>query len=321
MNQRIKEQLEETYRQRRQTNEITEQRRRREIAERLPEVETLLNARHEMILSAVKRAFAGSAENAEEQMARYNREIAEMLTRHGYPADYLSPVFTCAKCQDQGYYYDASSRKQTCECYRQAFLQALSAADELNAGEDTFENFDLNRFPTELLPNTDLSQRDYMDMVRAKCQLYAQSIPEGRQKTLLLHGSSGLGKTFLLHCIDHEARSRGVEVLYVTAFDLLMDLKNAYFSRTGETAGVYFDTALLLIDDLGMEPMIENITVEQIFNLLNSRLNRGLYTAVSTNLNRTELKQKYTERVSSRLLDTRSGLAIQLLGRDIRLIK
>ena len=78
---------------------------------------------------------------------------------------------------------------------------------------------------------------------------------------------------------------------------------------------------VLLIDDLGMEPLMENITVEQIYNLLNSRLLRGHYTAISTNLSRLELKQKYTERVTSRLLDARSALAIPFMGKDIRLNK
>ena len=67
--------------------------------------------------------------------------------------------------------------------------------------------------------------------------------------------------------------------------------------------------------------MWENITVEQLYHLLNARLSRGLYTAVSTNLSRVDLKNRYTERVSSRLLDTRSSLAIPMLGKDIRLIR
>ena len=41
---------------------------------------------------------------------------------------------------------------------------------------------------------------------------------------------------------------------------------------------------LLLIDDLGTEPLMENITVTQLFNLLNERQNRGKHTVISTNL-------------------------------------
>ena len=107
----------------------------------------------------------------------------------------------------------------------------------------------------------------------------------------------------------------------VTAYDLLMDLKNAYFSRTGETADAYFEATLLLIDDLGMEPLIDSVTVTQIYNLISTRLKRGLYTVISTNLTREELQKRYTERMTSRLLDPRTGMAIAFLGQDIRLMK
>ena len=36
---------------------------------------------------------------------------------------------------------------------------------------------------------------------------------------------------------------------------------------------------------------------------------------------RVELKEKYTERVSSRLLDTHTGLVLPFLGKDIRLLR
>ena len=51
------------------------------------------------------------------------------------------------------------------------------------------------------------------------------------------------------------------------------------------------------------------------------RSKRGLYTVITTNLSREELKQRYTERVSSRLLDPRTGIAIAFRGQDIRLTR
>lgn len=117
------------------------------------------------------------------------------------------------------------------------------------------------------------------------------------------------------------ARHRGVESLYVTAYDLLSRFRNVYFSRTEEATEEFFTVPLLLIDDLGMEPLMETVTVEQIYHLLNACLGAGLCTAVTTNLSRPELKDRYTERVTSRLLDTRTGKAIPFLGKDIRLIR
>ena len=306
---------------RRQRNEQEADRRRAEIAKRSPDLNRLLEQRHEMILRSVRSAFdGGSPSDAEAAMAEYNQKISAQLVEMGYPADYLAPRFDCPLCRDTGFVYDQSIQK-TCECLKKEYLAALSREGEYLAADQTFAHFDETRFPEEPLPGTDVTQREYMRVVRDRCRQFADGVPDGPLRTLLLHGGSGLGKTFLLHCVGNAARARGVDVVYVTAYDLLMALKTAYFSRGDDSAREFFDAPLLLIDDLGMEPLMENITVEQMYNLLNARLIRGRYTAISTNLGRVELKQKYTERVTSRLLDTRTGMAIPFQGRDIRLIR
>ncbi|MBR5111600.1 MAG: ATP-binding protein [Clostridia bacterium] len=302
-------------------NEQENDRRRREIAQKHPDLDALVNQRHEMVMRAVRGAFSdGKLQSAETVMAEYNRKIGELLAEKGYPADYLAPVCKCPSCGDTGFVYDNAVQKQ-CECLKKAYRQALARADGSGQEAQTFASFDPLCFPDVPLPGTDVTQREHMTVVRDKCRQYADNVGTGPIKTLLLHGGSGLGKTFLLNCVCHEAALRGIGAVCVSAYDLLTDLKSAYFSRTGETADVYFDAELLLIDDLGMEPLIDNVTVSQIYNLLSSREKRGLYTGITTNLTRDELKNRYTERVSSRLLDRRTGMAIAFLGQDIRLAK
>ena len=305
----------------RASNEQENDRRREEIAQKHPDLDALVRKRHEMVMRAVRGAFSeGSLQDAEGVMADCNQRISVLLKAKGYPAEYLAPVCRCPLCGDTGFIYENSVQKQ-CECLKRAYQQALSQADGSRQETQTFSSFDLNRFPDTALPGTGITQREYMAVVRDKCRQFADSVGSGSCKILLLHGGSGLGKTFLLNCVGHAAEARGVNTLTVTAYDLLMDLKNAYFSRSGETADVYFETELLLIDDLGMEPLIDNVTVTQIYNLISSRLKRGLYTVISTNLTREELQNRYTERLTSRLLDPRTGMAIAFYGQDIRLIR
>ena len=308
------------YARQREKNDREETRRKDEIRLRHPDLWALVQQRHELVMQSVRSGLRGAAENPESAMAEYNGKIAALLKENGYAADFLSPVCRCAICRDEGYVYEGGIRKP-CACLQKAYQQALADAGNDLQSQQTFENFDESRFPDEPLPGTDVTQREYMRIVREKCREFARNVPFGGKKTLLLHGGSGLGKTYLLNCVGNEARSRGADVLYVTAYDLLMALKTAYFSRTGDSAREYFDAELLLIDDLGMEPMMEGVTVEQIYNLLNSRMIRGLHTAISSNLNLTELGKRYTERVSSRLLDTRTGMSVAFRGRDIRLIR
>ena len=309
------------YEQKQQQNEREENRRRNEIAQFHSDIQALIDQRHEMVMRSVRGVFAqGGLENAEAQMAEYNQKIAGLLEKRGYPRDYLSPVCHCPLCSDTGYIYE-NSLKKPCECLKQAYLARLSLEGEVAQGEHTFENYDASRFPETPLPGTDVTQREYMEVVKNTCQAFSRQVPFGGIKTLLLHGGSGLGKSYLLQCICNECRARGVDALYTTANDLFMALKNACFSRIGETADEYFEAPLLLIDDLGVEPMMENITVEQMYSLISARLSRGLHTAITTNLSRIELEKRYTERLSSRLLDTRTGMAIPFLGKDIRLMK
>ena len=321
MDNRILADLLAKYEKTRAENEKKEAARREEIAEKCPELAQLARARHEMVMQSVRSAFgAGTPADIEERMAQLNAQIADGLKKAGYPADYLAPIHDCPECEDTGFVY-VQSVQTPCQCLKKAYAAAAAKAGQEGTATESFENFDESRFPDEPLPGHDVTQRQYMRLVRDKCRNFAGQLPDGPRKTLLLHGGSGLGKTYLLRCVERAARDRGVGALYTTAYDLLMRLRDAYFSRGDEGAEEYFSVPLLLIDDLGMEPLMETITVEQIYHLLNARLEKGLCTAITTNLSRPELKNRYTERVTSRLLDIRGGEAIPFLGKDIRLIR
>ena len=73
-----------------------------------------------------------------------------------------------------------------------------------------------------------------------------------------------------------------------------------------------------MIDDMGVEPLMENITIVQWFNLINERQLRGKGPVISTNLNVEELRRRYTERITSRLLDGKQCMLLQFLGDDVR---
>ena len=75
---------------------------------------------------------------------------------------------------------------------------------------------------------------------------------------------------------------------------------------------------LLLIDDLGSEPMMRNITVEYLFTLLNERMAMNRHTVICTNLSPMQVQERYGERVMSRMFDRSRGATIQLTGKDLR---
>ena len=156
-----------------------------------------------------------------------------------------------------------------------------------------------------------------MDIARDDCKEWADHYPEVPNRNMLLTGKSGLGKTFLLRAVAERLIERDVNVLIISAYKLLEIVRKAYFSNE-ENAGEISEIEVLMIDDLGSEPLMQNVTVEQLFNLLNERQNRGLSTVVSTNLTMPELQGRYTERIASRLRDKNNWKVITLEGKDIR---
>lgn len=59
---------------------------------------------------------------------------------------------------------------------------------------------------------------------------------------------------------------------------------------------------LLIIDDLGTE-LNNSFTSSQLFYCINERLNSSKSTIISTNHPLNELRDRYTERVTSRLIN------------------
>lgn len=316
MNNQVFAQVMNTLAERRRQNEREEERRRAEVIAKCPEIGQVMDTRREAVMKSVYSAFALPAEeDLPQKVEAWNARIRQLLVENGYPENYLEPVFQCAFCEDTGYV--GTGKKQLCTCAK-ALYAALLEQDGSFKEEETFETFDPQRFPETALDAGGETQRGRMLKFRDYCEKYADSLPHPEKKNLLLYGGSGLGKTFLLRCIHARARQRDIPALCLTANQLIRIARKAIFDRAQEDLDALYETDLLLIDDLGTEPLIPNVTVEELFNLINERQNAGLCTVLSTNLSLTDLQARYTERILSRLLDKRACQVLRFLGKDIR---
>ncbi len=301
---------------RRFSNQAEERRRMAYAASLSPLFEELDLQRREGILKGLQLAIQGiRPEGVEEQTERINKRILDLLREHDLPADYLEPVYQCAVCRDSGYV--GTAPKTMCECVSRRYHELLSGElDE--ADSPSFERFDLAVFPEAALDTRGTTQRMLMEVIRRHAERYADEVPGGRLN-LLLYGPSGLGKTFVLRSVARRARERGTLTLTLNANALLNQIRQAYFAREDEVEQPYYTVPLLLIDDLGTEPLWENITLEQLFALLEHRIQNRLHTVISTNLPLDKIRERYTARIYSRLLDKEKSLALQFQGQDVRL--
>lgn len=318
MREDLLQELETEYARLRAENERTEEIRKERIRSEQPEIFSLISERENLVFGTLRDILNGGAktEDLPERMQSISALIRTKLEEKGFPADYLAPVYRCSLCKDTGKTGDLI--KEPCECLKKAYQQKLRAKIGLSSdGGESFESFDLNVFPDEKIPGQAFSQREIMQLYQKICETWANEYPHSAYRDLLLTGSTGLGKTFLLRAMAERLIERNVNVLIISAYRMLEILRKSYFENDN-TASELMDADVLMIDDLGSEPLMQNVTVEQLFNLLNERQNRGLSTVISTNLDMAGFRERYTERIASRLRDSRNCKVISLLGKDIR---
>ncbi len=67
--------------------------------------------------------------------------------------------------------------------------------------------------------------------------------------------------------------------------------------------------------------MYKNVTAEYLFVVINERIAKNKQTIISTNLSLADLRDRYDERLFSRLVDQSVTFVAQLTGKDKRIVK
>ena len=318
----IRELLQE-YQARRAQNEQELDMRIARAAQMDPEILRLRQENASLAIETMKRIMSLNSEDARREAAQQmkqrgifnNGEIRRRLQAAGLPENYMDLQYRCAACRDTGYVGDAPSR--FCECFESRLRQKqYEDGSMVGVAEQNFETFDESRIPAEN------GQRELLVNIRNRCEQFADKFPAIKTLNLVLCGSSGLGKTFLLNCIYERVIRRGHSAVRITAYRMFEAMRKQHFSAAGDELDFrqLIEAPLLLIDDLGSEPMMRNITVEYLFSLLNERTAAKRHTVVATNLSRDQIKERYGGRVASRLLGNSYGTTYELAGKDLRML-
>jgi len=319
MREDLLKELELEYERIRSDNEREETRRMDRIRTEQPEIYALVQQREEIVFGTLRSILnkKADASNLPEKMEQVSAAIRTKLTEKGFPTDYLTPVYHCPLCRDTG--RTGELVKEPCTCLKKAYQKKLREKIGLGSVKnETFETFNLEVFPEEKIPGQSFSQRELMKLHLSTCKTWADDYPETAYRDLVLTGGTGLGKTFLLHAMAEKLIEKDINVLLISAYRMLEILRKSYFDNDRGSSEL-LDAEVLMIDDLGSEPLMQNVTVEQLFNLLNERQNRNLSTVISTNLDMASFRERYTERIASRLRDSSCCKILNLLGRDIRI--
>lgn len=241
-----------------------------------------------------------------------------LLLDAGFPENYLEPTYECPDCQDTGY---IGTKK--CHCFLKAIIDLFYTQSNLKGllEQENFEHFNFDYYSTNYRDRLS-GQNSYDLAVRAyqECMNFIQNF-DTEHGNLLLFGNTGIGKTFLSHCIAREIMNSLHSVLYLTSSEFFDALLEKALNRTDDSCLLYEQIRmcdLLIIDDLGTERNTDFV-VSQLFVCLNDRILNKKSTIISTNLTLEEIKSNYTERTFSRI--SNHYKILRLAGDDIRIQK
>jgi len=293
--------------------------RREQVYERIPAYRDLDASVGSFSVAQAKLMLNGD-EGALEQLRTSLRAISAqkkmLLKSAGFPEDYLEPIYTCADCQDTGYVPSSSGLKEKCHCFHRqeiAFLYEQSNIREMIAKE----NF--STLSSEYYQGTDLER--FTRCVKI-CRDFVQNFKQDYHN-LFFYGTVGTGKSFLSGCIANELLQSGHSVIYFSSTGLFDTLARYSFDTKSKEALYNFykdlyNCDLVIIDDLGTE-VTNSFVTSQLFSLLNERHLGRKSTIISTNLSLEELRDRYSDRVFSRI--TSNYTICKLTGPDIRMYK
>lgn len=321
------------YDKRRMDNHHVEEERRKEAYLRIPELSSLDRAVAFSAVSKVRgslspmdaHAAGGAAVPFREMLKKAaggmspDERRRKLLREHGFPEDYLDPVYTCRDCRDTGLI-----NGRHCHCFKKEVIRLFYTQSGLEdvLKKENFGTFDLRFYPDDMIDQeSGKSSREIMSSVLNSCRSFADHYGNGKQTDFLfLTGQPGRGKTFLTHCIAKELIDKGFSVIYYSAGELFDRMADARFSRDGSTEiqsgdEYILDCDLLIIDDLGTE-LVNSFVGTAFFRLLNSRISGGRGMVISTNMPVQEISKRYSERISSRIIE--SFKILKVFGVDIR---
>lgn len=254
---------------------------------------------------------SADSSSAREAISLLKRQKKEILISNGYPENYLDPVYFCPDCKDTGYI-----NGQKCHCFRRQEMDILYEQSNI---KDSLNNNNFNSLSYAYYRGEDLTRfENAVNVSRSFVDNF-----DHHYENLFFYGTVGTGKSFLSGCIAKELLDKGRSVIYFSScgfFDAMA--KYTFDNKQKDYLASFrediYNCDLIIIDDLGTE-VTNSFVASQLFSLLNERHLLQKATLISTNLSLEELRDRYSDRVFSRITSHYS--LCKFSGPDIRMMK
>lgn len=251
-------------------------------------------------------------EKTENVIKDLESKISSMISEAGFPTDYLEVPYTCPDCKDKGIVDGIK-----CHCFiKSANALLFSQSNMEKRLQKTLADFRTDIYEDNSRDITDRTSRQSAEAALNAANKFVQEFPN--RKNLFIFGDTGTGKTHLACCIATEVINKGCSAIFIKAADYIDLCYQRYSDRSGEKIAMYeklLNCELLVLDDLGADVSTKN-SDSLLLSLIDDRLNAGLSTIITSNLTIAQIKDIYSERVSSRIIGDYKGF--HFFGADLR---
>ncbi|MCH5155739.1 MAG: ATP-binding protein [Clostridiales bacterium] len=227
------------------------------------------------------------AQKLPNDLDKAREQLQANAKRLGLTKDIIEPPVRCKECGDTGY-----ANGRYCKCVIKRVIE--SDAENLVLPQVNFAS------AKKTAPKA-------ISKLYAKAEAYINEFPKNEKPFFIILGSAGTGKTMLAAAIATEMLSRGAASVTVSAFDMVKRAKDYHTQFAIDDYRDLFtpmlECDLLVIDDLGTETVLKNITREYFYTIVNERWLRRRNTVITSNLSPNDLLDRYGEAVFSRLCD------------------
>lgn len=225
----------------------------------------------------------------------------------------LEPHYSCSLCNDTGLV-----NGYPCKCYKKRKNEEIIKL--FSSNKDSFCTF--NDIRTDIFK--DEKQREEFLKLSALLEKWCNNYPDIKKFNIVISGWIGLGKTFLCKCMAERLMSRDFSVSFLSSFEmnnLMLKYHTTFDSHKEENLIPLLECDVLFIDDLGTEPILNNVTLSYFFNILSEREKRKKATIITTNLSEADIESRYDQRIFSRLCNKQVGSIFKLTGSDLRSVR
>ena len=250
----------------------------------------------------------------EKKLADLKKKRQKFLADNSIPEDFDEVKYKCEKCLDTGFIDN-----EKCPCLVQKIIDMHYEMSNMKSLLHDFSEFSFGYYGDKYIENLGMTEKENMQDIYKKAVAFCD---DGDSKNLLFYGGCGFGKTFLSSCIAKRMLDSGKSVIYESATSLFSDYEDYKFGRKEGTFEEIYDLItnadLLIIDDLGTE-VLNPVSVQFFFDIINKRTALSKKMIISTNLTPDGILKRYTDRLYSRLLE--SFEILHFMASDIRIQK